>query len=64
MTKVIEVKCDLRWLIRMVATESAMLDVAVQMGLLRLLDTLAARAAAIDDPEAKEVLHLLYMDEK
>lgn len=59
MNKVIELKCDVRSLLTSVATESFTLNTAVQMGLLTLLDTLAARASEIDDPEASKALRIL-----
>ena len=63
MNKVIELKCDVRSLLISVATESVTLNTAVQMGLLTLLDTLAARASVIDDPEASKVLRILGLTE-
>ena len=62
-TKTIQVNCDLRWLIERVATESRVMNTAVEMGLLSLLDTVAARSAAIDDPEAIRVLRVLCLDD-
>lgn len=60
--RVIEVKCDLRWIIKRAATESIVMYTAVEMGLLSLLDTLAARSSAIDDPEVTKVLRILCLD--
>ena len=63
MNKVIELKCDVRSLLTSVATESVTLNTAVEMGLLELLGTLAARASEIDDPEASAVLRILGLTE-
>jgi len=64
MNRIIEVTCDLRWLIKKAATESATLYTAVEMGLLPLLDTLAARASRIDDPEMRDAFRILGLTER
>ena len=61
--KTIELKCNLRAVIRRASTESAAMNAAVEMGLLSCLDELATRASAINDPVAKELLRLLGLEE-
>ncbi len=63
MNKTIELKCNLRAVIRRAATESALINAAVEMGLLSCLDKLAARASEINDPAAREMLRLLCLED-
>ena len=44
-------------------TKAVTMNAAVEMGLLTCLDELAARALAINDPAAKNVLRLLGLEE-
>lgn len=57
----IHLKCDLRFVIRRGATESIIIQTAVEMGLLQMLDKLAERAAVIEDAEAARVLRTLCL---
>jgi hypothetical protein len=61
MATTITIPCNLRKLLRIAADESAVINRAVQMGLLRLLDRLSCLSERVDDSEIRDLLNILCL---